>query len=121
MAVDAVYQSYRTRKAAITRAALENCAIENLELHQCWRDGGRWGVGTRGCTELSRKMESCFISQQDFLKTLGYMSQLGRTDEVEEKIQMHADKLYREQVRREIAIETMAVASENSSPEKSES
>lgn len=37
---------------------------------------------------------------QKLLKVLGYMSELGRDPETEEKIQMHADKLYQEQVRK---------------------
>jgi hypothetical protein len=34
---------------------------------------------------------------QEFLRTLGYMSDMARDPQTEEKIQMHADKLYRKQ------------------------
>lgn len=42
---------------------------------------------------------------QAFLKQLGYLSDVNRDPVVDEKIQMHADKLYRMQVKREEQIE----------------
>lgn len=44
------------------------------------------------------------------MKQLGYLSDANRDPVVDEKIQMHADKLYREQVRRESQIEANAKA-----------
>ncbi|KAA8894871.1 hypothetical protein FN846DRAFT_785792 [Sphaerosporella brunnea] len=99
MAVNDVYQSYKDRKAAITRAALENCAFEQEVLRECYGGGVKLFFG--GCTKENRTLEGCFKGQQGFLKALGYMSVPNRDPDVEEQIQMHADKLYREQVRQE--------------------
>jgi hypothetical protein len=39
------------------------------------------------------------------LRTLGYKNDINRDPEVDDKIQMHADKLYREQIEKEKKLE----------------
>ena len=43
-------------------------------------------------------MDECYSTQLKFLQALGYMSDFSRPAEIDEKIQMHADRLYQEQV-----------------------
>lgn len=92
-----VLQAHRTRKAAIGQAALENCAEVQWELNECYRNGGLWGRLT-SCSRQVKKMDECYSTQLSFLQVLGYMSDFTRPAEVDEKIQMHADKLYQEQL-----------------------
>lgn len=40
---------------------------------------------------------SVLTSLQKLLRTLGYMSDFARAPDVDERIQMHADKMYREE------------------------
>ncbi|KAF8242863.1 hypothetical protein K440DRAFT_522554, partial [Wilcoxina mikolae CBS 423.85] len=108
MAVNDVYQSYNDRKSAIGRAAMENCVFEQAAVSECYSSGGLKKF--TGCREESRTLNSCFKSQQAFLRTLGYMSDLARDPMVDEKIQMHADRLYREQYQKEKEMEENAKA-----------
>ncbi|KAI5803761.1 hypothetical protein EDC01DRAFT_644528 [Geopyxis carbonaria] len=104
-AVADVYHSYKDRKAAVGRAALENCVFENEALHRCY---GKTLLGLTGCAEEGKRLDRCFRGQQDFLKALGYMGVPGRSEEEEEKVQMRADAMWQEQVRREEGIEEEA-------------
>lgn len=60
MAISDVYESYRARKAALGRAALENCALQQLDLHECYKTWSTIG----GCTEPRHKLDDCFMTQQ---------------------------------------------------------
>jgi hypothetical protein len=62
MAVNDVYQSYKDRKAAITRAALENCCFEQEALMQCQQTGTKFLLG--GCGEEGAEVEKCFKGQK---------------------------------------------------------
>jgi len=55
------------------------------------------------CKEENKAFNRCFQMQSRFLKALGYMS-MNMTGDQEERIQMHADKLYQEMLIREKAI-----------------
>jgi hypothetical protein len=46
------------------------------------------------CREESKAFNRCYSLQGKFLQALGYMGRSGSTDDEEERIQMHADKLY---------------------------
>ncbi|RDL40899.1 Uncharacterized protein BP5553_00878 [Venustampulla echinocandica] len=99
-----VLEGYNHRRAEIGRVALENCALEQLEVSDCFRTGG-WSAKTTMCRAENRKFERCYMMQAKFLKTLGYLSTLDRPPEVDEKIQMHADTLYHRMLEQEKAIE----------------
>jgi len=88
-----IVEAMNDRKSAIGRAALENCAEENWELNECFRVGG-WGQRVNLCKAENRRFNRCYEMQSRFMKALGYLSLEQRTPEEEERIQMHADKLY---------------------------
>ena len=87
-----IVDTYKTRKAAVQRAALENCAVENIAITDCYLHGS-WADRSTMCRTQNRALERCFTMQAKFLKSLGYLS-LERSEEDEERIQMHADTLY---------------------------
>jgi hypothetical protein len=95
-----VVSQYKDRKAAIGRAALENCVVEQLEEQECWRHGGFAKTMTM-CRTENRAFTRCYTMQSRFLKALGYLASQYATADEEEKIQMHADKLYHEMLGRE--------------------
>lgn len=102
----AVVEAYKNRKAAIGRAAVENCVTEQLLLQECFRSGDVKRLMTM-CRAENRGFNRCYEMQNRFLKALGYLSVKGRTEEAEERIQMHADKLYHEMLERERVAEEM--------------
>jgi hypothetical protein len=99
-----VLEGYKYRKAEIGRAALENCALEQWEVNECFTNGGVRSRLTM-CRTESRSLERCVEMQQKFLKALGYLSTFEREKEVEERIQMHADTLYHRMLEQERAVE----------------
>lgn len=98
-----VVKEYKDRKAAIGGAALENCVAEQLEEQMCWRHGGFTKTMTM-CRTENRAFNRCYAMQGRFLKALGYLSTAHATPDEEERIQMHADKLYHEMLEREKAM-----------------
>ncbi|KAB8302137.1 hypothetical protein EYC80_005585 [Monilinia laxa] len=99
-----VIEGYKYRKAEIGRAALENCALEQWDVNECFRSGG-WQARLTMCREENRKLERCYTMQGKFLKALGYLSTYDRPAEVDEQIQMHADTLYHRMIDQEKQIE----------------
>jgi len=97
-----VIDTYNDRKARVARAALENCAMEQWAEHECFENGGIKAKFLL-CKEPTRAFNRCYTMQARFLKALGYMS-MQRTVDEEERIQMHADKLYHEMLDREKAM-----------------
>jgi hypothetical protein len=97
-----VIDTYNDRKARVARAALENCAMEQWAEHECFESGGI-KAKLYLCKEPTRAFNRCYTMQARFLKALGYMS-MQRTVDEEERIQMHADKLYHEMLGREKAM-----------------
>jgi hypothetical protein len=95
-----VLSGYQERKASIGRAALENCADEQWAQNECWR-GGTWKQRATLCRDEVRRLERCYVMNARFLKALGYLSVWDRPAEEEERIQMHADKLYHDMLHRE--------------------
>ncbi|KAI9782540.1 MAG: hypothetical protein M1816_001837 [Peltula sp. TS41687] len=95
---------YKERKAQIGRAALENCSLEHLAVSDCFRYGG-WKSRMTMCRAENREFEKCYTMQARFLKALGYLSTYERAPEVDERIQMHADKLYHRMLEQEAAVE----------------
>ena len=98
-----VVSQYKDRKAAIGRAALENCVVEQLEEQECWRHGGFAKTMTM-CRTENRAFTRCYTMQSRFLKALGYLANQYASADEEEKIQMHADKLYYQMLEREKAM-----------------
>lgn len=99
-----VVDTYRDRKAAIGRAALENCVMQQLAEKECYAHGGfRKMMGM--CRAENKEFNRCYVMQSRFLKALGYLSSQYSTADEEERIQMHADKLFQEMIAREKVIE----------------
>lgn len=99
-----VVDAYKDRKAAIGRAALENCVMEQMAEKECYSHGGvKKLMGM--CRAENREFNRCYVMQSKFLKALGYLSSQSSTADEEERIQMHADKLYHEMLAREKAME----------------
>ena len=65
---------------------------------------GSWSQRMGMCREENRAFLRCYEMQSRFMKALGYLSQPRGADE-EERIQMHADKLYGQMLEREAAAE----------------
>ncbi|KAK8064886.1 hypothetical protein PG994_007524 [Apiospora phragmitis] len=99
-----VLQGYKERKAQIGRAALENCALEQVDWRECMNNPS-WSERMTMCRTQVRKFEKCYNTQTRLLKALGYLSTLDRSPEVEEDIQMHADTLYHRLQAQEAEIE----------------
>lgn len=57
-----VLDAYKERKAAIGGAALENCAMEQLDWNNCMKSGSLTARMTM-CRDESRKFERCFMMQ----------------------------------------------------------
>ncbi|KAL9112484.1 MAG: hypothetical protein Q9227_003326 [Pyrenula ochraceoflavens] len=95
---DRLNDLFQGRKSRIQDAALENCAEENMTLDHCfhigdWKD--RAIARTTMCRKQNRAFLRCYTLQAKFLHALGYAAILNKShDEQNEKIQMHADKLY---------------------------
>nr|POE77778.1 hypothetical protein CFP56_09421 [Quercus suber] len=98
-----VVDTYKDRQAAIGRAAVENCILEQMAERECWTSGS-WMDRAMMCRSEARSFTRCYDMQQRFLKALGYLSQM-RSVEEEERIQMHADKLYHAMLAREKVVQ----------------
>ncbi|KIW30589.1 uncharacterized protein PV07_06323 [Cladophialophora immunda] len=95
--VERVLSARKDRNQSIHKAALENCAFEE-EMQQICFKGGNVADKLRGrmtmCHEETKAFNRCYTLQAKFLQALGYMTSATSSAEDEEKIQMHADKLY---------------------------
>lgn len=94
-----IIASYKDRKAEIGRAALENCVEYQLAERECFTKGSMLRK-MKLCREEGKAFNRCYMMQARFLSALGYLSSQ-RTEQEEERIQMHADKLYHEMLERE--------------------
>jgi len=95
--VERVLETRKDRRQTIHKAALENCAFEQQMQQDCLH-AGTWSQKIRGkmtlCHEENKAYNRCYSLQAKFLQALGYMTSPTNSDEDEERIQMHADKLY---------------------------
>lgn len=57
-----VLDGYSQRKTEIGRAALENCALEQWEVNECFRSGG-WQKRLTMCRTENRGFERCYLMQ----------------------------------------------------------
>ena len=55
-------EGYKARKASIGRAALENCALEQWAVQDCWKGGGLRGRMTM-CRRENKEFERCYLMQ----------------------------------------------------------
>ncbi|TKA32467.1 hypothetical protein B0A50_01575 [Salinomyces thailandicus] len=94
-----VIEAYNDRRAAIGVAAVENCVMEQMAERDCWENGS-WAERMNMCRGPNREFMRCYTMQSRFLKALGYLSSV-RSQQEEERIQMHADKLYHQMLERE--------------------
>ncbi|KAL9091800.1 MAG: hypothetical protein Q9159_001172 [Coniocarpon cinnabarinum] len=99
-----IVAAYKERGAELKRAAMENCAMEQMAIHECFSSGS-WASRMTMCRAENRALEKCVNIQTKFLRALGYLSMFDRSAEENEKIQMHADKLYQRMLKQEQAID----------------
>ncbi|KAI4111658.1 MAG: hypothetical protein LQ339_000530 [Xanthoria mediterranea] len=99
-----VLEGYKSRKAMIGKAALENCALEQAAMSDCYMHGS-WKRRMSMCRAENGAFTRCYTMQARFLKALGYLSAHDRPPEVDERIQMHADTLYHRMLDQERAVE----------------
>src|SRR5271163_585387 len=95
--VDRIIAARKDRRQLIQRAAMENCAFENELQLTCLHAGdlvSRTKARLTMCRQETKSFNRCFQLQAKFLQALGYMTSTTTSDEDEERIQMHADKLY---------------------------
>ena len=60
--INDVLEGYKYRKAEIGRAALENCALEQWEVNDCFRNGS-WQSRLTMCRAENRELERCYLMQ----------------------------------------------------------
>lgn len=106
--IDRIQAAKKERKQGIHRAALENCAFEEEIRQQCL-SGQNMASRFKGtltmCNDETKQYNRCYQLQAKFLQALGYMSTYDSTDDFEERIQMHADKLYHRMMDYEAAVD----------------
>ncbi|KAF4592017.1 autophagy-related protein 6 [Ophiocordyceps camponoti-floridani] len=101
--LSAVLEGYKSRKAALASAALENCSLEQEEWVNCMKDGS-WEDRMQMCRHQVRRFERCYMMQSRFLRIIGYGSVANRPAAMEEAIQMQADALYQRMLKHEAAV-----------------
>ncbi|PYH66377.1 uncharacterized protein BO88DRAFT_406844 [Aspergillus vadensis CBS 113365] len=114
-----VIEKYKQRGDTVHRAAMENCALEHEDLTYCFQTGN-WEKRLRArvtlCSEENAKFSRCFTTQAKFLQALGYASSFNWDEEREERIQMHADKLYHQMLDYEKRVEEAQKAGQEPPP-----
>lgn len=60
--INDVLEGYKYRKAEIGRAALENCALEQWDVNECFRTVS-WSRTLNMCRAENRKFERCYLMQ----------------------------------------------------------
>ncbi|KAI0178866.1 hypothetical protein GGR52DRAFT_533876 [Hypoxylon sp. FL1284] len=98
-----VLEGYKERKSQIGKAALENCALEQVDWRQCMANPSMTERITM-CRDQIKKFEKCYMTQTRLLKALGYLSTYDRSPEAEEDIQLHADTLYHRMLSQEAEV-----------------
>lgn len=98
----------KERKASLHAAALENCAFEEELKRNCFNVGdtaNRIRARMTMCNQETKAFHRCFQLQAKFLQALGYQSDVDSAPEDDERIQMHADKLYHRMMDYEAAVD----------------
>jgi hypothetical protein len=60
--INDILEGYKYRRAEIGRAALENCALEQWDLNECFTSGG-WATRMQMCRTENKKLERCYTMQ----------------------------------------------------------
>ncbi|KAK1145336.1 hypothetical protein N8T08_004211 [Aspergillus melleus] len=114
-----VIEKYKQRGDTVHRAAMENCALEHEDLTYCFQTG-TWSKRLKSrmsmCHEENHTFSRCFTTQAKFLQALGYAAAFNWDPEREERIQMHADKLYHEMISYEKQVEEFKAAGQAPPP-----
>ncbi|OXV08714.1 hypothetical protein Egran_03523 [Elaphomyces granulatus] len=104
---------FKQRKDTVHLAALENCSLEHEALTFCFQRGDFWNM-TRAratmCADENRTFSRCYTTQAKFLQALGYAASFDWDQDKEERIQMHADKLYHQMLDFERRVEEARAA-----------
>ncbi|KAF2201502.1 hypothetical protein GQ43DRAFT_415660 [Delitschia confertaspora ATCC 74209] len=98
-----VVDTYNARKARIGEIAQENCSLEYMEQYECFRHPS-WTQMATVCRAEQKKFNRCYTMQSKFLMALGYLTMDERPQDEYDRIQLHADKLYRQMIEQEEAI-----------------
>ncbi|KAL4885834.1 hypothetical protein BJY04DRAFT_179281 [Aspergillus karnatakaensis] len=106
----------KARHALVKRAIWENCALENETLRNCYRKPETWTQTLTQCDAENRAYNRCWSTQQKFLNALGYATAAEWDDDHEERIQLHADKLYHEMLDFEKRVEEAKEAGQQPPP-----
>ncbi|KAJ5232266.1 hypothetical protein N7468_005222 [Penicillium chermesinum] len=117
-----VIEKFKERGDTVQRAAMENCALENEALALCFKTGSwRKQIESRltACSAENRTFSRCFATQSKFLQALGYAASFDEDPEREERIQLHADKLYHQMLDYEKKVEEAKAAGEQPPPIRS--
>lgn len=102
--VPAMKAQNKQRHGMLKRAAMESCSIENETYHLCLQSP-TMGERLTACQEKSKAFTRCYATQSKFLQALGYAASRQWDDEREERIQLHADKLYHQMLDYENQVE----------------
>ncbi|OAX81118.1 hypothetical protein ACJ72_04539 [Emergomyces africanus] len=113
-----VIDQFKKRKEVLNRAALENCSEEQLDLSMCFKSGTVKERATM-CSAKNSKFSRCYTMQIKFLQALGYASAFEFDPDKEERIQMHADKLYHQMLDYEQRVEEAKAAGQEPPPPQS--
>lgn len=103
-----VMDAKKDRKSSLSQAALENCAFEEELKRNCFNEGDAWNklrARMTLCNRETKAFNRCFQLQAKFLQALGYQSNPSGSVEEDERIQMHADKLYHRMMDYEAAVD----------------
>ncbi|KAJ5468299.1 hypothetical protein N7475_006051 [Penicillium sp. IBT 31633x] len=108
-----VIEKHKQQGDTVQRAAMENCALEHEALTYCFQTGNwRKQIEARltMCSSENATFSRCFMTQTKFLQALGYAASFDYDAEKEERIQMHADKLYHQMLDYEKRVEDAKAA-----------
>lgn len=103
-----IMNAKKERKASLSEAALQNCAFEEELKRNCFQEGdslNRLRARITLCNRESKAFNRCFQLQAKFLQALGYQENAFTDPENDERIQMHADKLYHRMMDYEAAVD----------------
>ena len=105
--IDHVINARRDRRTSTHQAAQENCAFEQELQRKCLGIGLTGSVKSKMtmCRAETKTFNRCYQLQAQFMQALGYMGTSKASPEDDEKIQMHADKLYHRMMDYEEALE----------------
>lgn len=72
-----VIEGYKERKFQIQRTALENCALEQIAVDQCFKTGG-WKSRMTMCRAENKAVERCYVMNCVSLVALCLLMDEGR-------------------------------------------